>query len=100
MFFWRQIVHSKRLESDSCIALVKQLGMSNEQLEENLAALLEDVEKQRPQKKSSSLVTMVCLKDILFHFHIKVDRKITVILFVIFILYQFVQHQLMFSLYL
>lgn len=56
------------MESDSCIALVKQLGMSNDQLEENLAALLEDVEKQRPQKKSSSIVTMVCLKILCFIF--------------------------------
>lgn len=38
-----------------------QLSMSSDQLEENLSVLLKDVERQKPQRKSNNLITMVCI---------------------------------------
>lgn len=53
-----------------------RLGMSNDQLEENLAALLEDVEKQRPQKKSGSLITMAMILCPPSREQFKIDHKL------------------------
>ncbi|XP_071540970.1 uncharacterized protein mRpL1 [Panulirus ornatus] len=39
-----------------------KLNMSDEQLEENLASLLNDVESQRPHRKSNQLITQVVLR--------------------------------------
>lgn len=47
--------------SDMHCTSIKQLSMSTDHLEENLAVLLDDVEKQKPQRKSDNLVTMVCM---------------------------------------
>ncbi|KAG0726121.1 39S ribosomal protein L1, mitochondrial [Chionoecetes opilio] len=38
-----------------------QLSMSNDQLEENLSAVLKEVERQKPPRKSSNLITMVMI---------------------------------------
>ncbi|XP_047496754.1 39S ribosomal protein L1, mitochondrial-like [Penaeus chinensis] len=44
------------------VAPFGRLSMTDEQLEENLASLISDVEKQRPQRKSDNLVTMVVVR--------------------------------------
>ncbi|XP_069943372.1 large ribosomal subunit protein uL1m isoform X1 [Cherax quadricarinatus] len=53
-----------------------RLGMTDEQLEENLSALLNDVENQKPQKKSDQLITLVRLRTVLGPEQFKIYHKV------------------------
>ncbi|KAG7158384.1 39S ribosomal protein L1-like [Homarus americanus] len=58
---YRTVINKHHLDFATIEAPFGRLNMLDDQLEENLASLLNDIENQSPQKKSNKLVYICCL---------------------------------------